>query len=293
MEDTNKFPETKPDGPRILYGPAGWSYADWKGIVYPPGMREHPLNFLEKYFDMVEINTTFYHVPALRMVEQWCLTPKKPDFLFTLKLGQNLTHGRTEVTKKEKDEYREVFRLVRFYGRMGGVLVQFPWSFVNIGQNYDYLFRLLDEYSEFPLIVELRHISWLKRQFFEEIHKHGVAFYNIDQPAASNSIGLTDYVTSETGYLRLHGRNSAAWFDGDAGRDQRYDYLYNAGEIREIKSIVERIAKKGRIIFIVGNNHFKGQAVINLLQIKAAVEGRPAAIPEPLAVKYRVSGSGC
>jgi uncharacterized protein YecE (DUF72 family) len=276
--------------PGILYGPAGWSYPDWKGIVYPGGMKEHPLNFLERWFDMVEINTTFYHIPALKMVEQWCLTPKRPEFCFILKLGRNLTHGRTDVTKKEKDEFREVFRLVRFYERLGGVLVQFPWSFVNIGQNNDYLFRLLGEYSEFPLIVELRHSSWLKRGFFEEIHRRGVAYCNIDQPAAANSVGLTDYVTSEIGYLRLHGRNAEAWFDRNTGRDRRYDYLYDAGEVREIGSVVERISKKGKKVFVVGNNHYKGQAVVNLLQIRSAVEGKKIPMPEGIIRTYGIPG---
>jgi uncharacterized protein YecE (DUF72 family) len=157
---------------------------------------------------------------------------------------------------------------------------------VNIGQNHDYLFRLLEEYAEFPLIVELRHISWLKRQFFEEIHRLGVAFCNIDQPAAKNSIGLTDYVTSDIGYLRLHGRNAEAWFDRNAGRDQRYDYLYKAGELKEIKSIVEKISKKGKKIFVVGNNHYKGQAVVNLLQIRSVVEGKKILMPEGITKTY-------
>ena len=283
MADKEKQPEPEKEARKIFFGPAGWSYADWQGIVYPKGMKEHPLNFLERFFDMVEINTTFYHVPELKMAERWCLTPKNPEFCFTLKLGQNLTHGRTEITQKEKEAYREVFRLVRFYGRLGGVLIQFPWSFVNIGQNHDYLFKLLDEFAEFPLIVELRHVSWLKRGFFEEIHGREVAFCNIDQPAAKNSIGLTDYVTSEIGYLRLHGRNSSAWFDRNAGRDQRYDYLYSAGELAEIRAVVEKISKKGKKIFIVGNNHFKGQAVINLLQIKAGLAGRKIASAAEIA----------
>ena len=72
--------------PKIYTGPAGWSYPDWKGVVYPKGMKIHPLNFLEDYFNMLEINTSFYHLPGLNMVKNWCKILKKKDFLFILSI---------------------------------------------------------------------------------------------------------------------------------------------------------------------------------------------------------------
>jgi uncharacterized protein YecE (DUF72 family) len=268
--------------PQLYFGPAGWSYPDWKGRVYPKGMKIHPLNFLEQYFSMVEINTTFYHLPDRKVTENWCLIPRSKDFLFTVKLGQRFTHVRKDITKQEKEDYREIFRIIRFYDRLGGVLVQFPWSFRNTMADYDYLKGLLDAFSEFPLFVEFRHSSWLKKEVFEYIHSRDTGYCNIDQPVIGNSIGLTDYVTSDAGYLRLHGRNTKEWFSKDTNRDLRYNYLYDSTEISELVEKLKKIIKKAKKVFVVGNNHFKGQAVKNLLQLKAELTGAPLVLPAGL-----------
>lgn len=271
---------------KYYIGPAGWSYPDWKGIVYPRDMKVHPLNFLEQYFGMVEINTTFYNVPNLKMVENWCRTPVKKDFLFILKLNQKFTHIREEITPQEVEASRNVFGTVKYHERLAGILLQFPWSFINIGQNMDHLKQVIEYFRDFPLIVEVRHISWHKREFFEFLNKNGIAFCNIDQPETANSIKLSDYVTSDIGYLRLHGRNRKDWFGGHTDRNKRYNYLYNESELGELTAKIRSIHEKSLKTFIVGNNHFKGQAVANLLQISSLLSGRKVPAPELLADHY-------
>jgi uncharacterized protein YecE (DUF72 family) len=99
-------------------------------------------------------------------------------------------------------------------------------------------------------------------------HGYGIILVNIDQPVISLSLGPTAYVTNpEMTYLRLHGRNYQTWF-GDHGRDQRYHYDYQAGELEEIRDNVLRLGKKAEKVFISGNNHYKGNAVQNLLALK-------------------------
>lgn len=272
---------------RELYiGPAGWSYPDWKGVVYPKGMGGHALNFLEQYFNLVEVNTSFYHLPRLSMVENWCKIVTRKDFQFILKLGKKFTHDREDISKQEIDGYRNVFHTVKYADRLGGVLMQFPWSFINIGENQDHLKQLIDWFADFPLIIEIRHISWHKRDFFEFLNKNNVGFCNIDQPEMNNSIKLTDYVTSDIGYLRLHGRNKKDWFGKHTNRDKRYNYLYNSEELDQIMEKLRIIHEKGLKTFVVGNNHFKGQAVVNLLQISAQMSGSQITLPKPLAEHY-------
>ncbi len=276
-------------GEKALYiGTAGWSYADWKGVVYPEGMKMHPLNFLEKFFNMVEINTSFYHLPRLSMVENWCKIVKKNDFLFVLKLGQKFTHVREDIKKEEIQGYKNVFETVKYAQRLGGVLIQFPWSFINIGENSDYLKKVIEWFSDFPLIVEIRHISWHKREFFEFLNKQNVGFCNIDQPQMKSSIGLTDYVTSDVGYLRFHGRNKKDWFGKHTNRDKRYNYLYSKEELKEVTEKMKNIHSKGLRTFVVGNNHYKGQAVVNLLQVESLFFHSQLSLPEPLAQHYSV-----
>jgi uncharacterized protein YecE (DUF72 family) len=274
---------------KLYFGPAGWSYPDWKGTVYPGDMKGHPLNFLERWFNMVEINTTFYRLPERRMAENWCLIPKSDDFLFTVKLGQNFTHGREEILKSEREGYIDLFRVFKFYNRLGGILIQFPWSFVFNGSNFDYLKRLVDSFREFVLILEVRHSGWMNEEFLGYINKNGISFCNIDQPAMRNNIGLTDIVSSETGYFRFHGRNLNAWF-GDTNRDMRYNYLYSQPELDELICKIKAINEKTGKTYVVGNNHFKGQAVINLLQIKEKLTGENLELP--LSLKTVLEGGG-
>lgn len=271
---------------KYYLGPAGWSYPDWKGVVYPKDLKGHALNFLEKYFNMVEVNTSFYHLPRMSMVENWCQVLTRNDFQFILKLGQKFTHIREDISQEEIAGYCNVFKAVKYHGRLGGVLIQFPWSFINIGENNDHLKRLLEWFAEFPLIVEVRHISWHKREFFEFLNKQNIGFCNIDQPDVKNSIKLTDYVTSDIGYLRLHGRNKKEWFAKNTDRDKRYNYLYQEEEIKELIEKIKNIHNKGMKTFVVGNNHFKGQAVVNLLQIESLLYNKPAGFPEPLQEYY-------
>ncbi len=274
---------------RNYFGPAGWSYPDWKGVVYPKGMKIHPLNYLENYFNMIEINTSFYHLPKHSIVENWCKLITKKDFLLTMKLGQKFTHEREGISKEDIEGYKNVFSTVKYHERLGGILIQFPWSFINIGENMDHLKKLIEWFNDFPLIVEVRHITWHKKKFFEFLNKNNVGFCNIDQPETRNSIKLTDYVTSDIGYLRLHGRNKKDWFDKNTNRDKRYNYLYQGEELKELTGTIRTIHEKGLKTFVVGNNHFKGQAVVNLLQLQSEIAGTNSALPEPLNTYYDIN----
>ena len=106
----------------------------------------------------------------------------------------------------------------------------------------------------------------------------GVGFCNIDQPAFRSNIPLTSVAFGPVGYLRLHGRNAEAWFDKAAGRDQRYDYLYKDGELDEIEAALREIADRVERMFVIANNHYRGQAVAAGLQVIQRLAGET---PEP------------
>ena len=84
------------------------------------------------------------------------------------------------------------------------------------------------------------------------------------------------------GYLRLHGRNAAAWFDRDAGRDQRYDYLYGPQELEGVVGRIRTLAGAKDETYVVTNNHFGGKAVANALEILASLRGGPVPAPPEL-----------
>jgi uncharacterized protein YecE (DUF72 family) len=258
----------KPEG--ICFGPAGWSYADWRGPVYPDPLPAHfnQLAFLAAKFDFVEVNTSFYRVPAPSLTRGWVSkTAACPDFYFWIKLHQSFTHERI-LEQPLIADFHACLQPLAEAGKLAGLLAQFPYSFKFATANLAFLQDLAGHFNGYPLAVEFRHQSWLADEVLAFFKKNGLIWANIDQPQISASLPLTALVTGrETAYLRLHGRNYKDWFSGQ-GRDARYDYCYSASELGRLAEVVARLKEQARKIFVAGNNHYKGAAVKNLLQLK-------------------------
>ena len=273
----------------IRVGPAGWSYQDWEGIVYPPkkGTKIDPLGYLADLFDTIELNNTFYRPPTPQMSRSWARrVQSNPRFRFTAKLYRNFTHERESLTEADEESFKAGLEPLMEDGRLGALLLQFPYSFHNTEENQAYIQKLADQFKEYPLVLEIRHASWDRApvyQFLREIH---MGFCNLDQPQVSYSIGPTKKVTSKIGYLRLHGRNVKDWFRENAGRDARYDYLYDEFELFEITEGIRQISKEAEEAYVITNNHYHGKAVCNALEIKGKLGEKGLKIPEVLLEHY-------
>jgi uncharacterized protein YecE (DUF72 family) len=275
-----------PKGIRV--GPAGWSYPDWKGQVYPvkPGRKFDPLTYLARYFDAIEINSTFYRIPDAKATQRWVeRVADHPAFRFTAKLWQGFTHEGT-VSAQDEAACRQGMAPLYNAGKLGAVLMQFPYRFHHTAENRAYVRRLVEAFRDYPLVLEIRHRSWDRTDLYEWLQELGLGFCNIDQPQVSYSLGLTQVVTSPVGYLRLHGRNAAMWFAGDASAAARYDYRYPADELEEIVDAVEVISRRALETYLITNNHFRGQAALNALELRAHLRRAPVAIPPPLLAAY-------
>lgn len=274
----------------IRVGPAGWSYEDWKGIVYPRPVPKgfHPLDLLCTLFDTIEVNSSFYRPIEPRNAKLWAgKADVNPRFLFTVKLWERFTH--------QRDTWPEASELRRFNAglaplldarRLGAVLAQFPWSFRRTPENRQWLARLADAFTACPLAVELRHASWNEPAVIEGFTQRGIAFCNVDQPLFGDSLPATEHVTASPGYVRLHGRNAQTWFREDATRDERYDYLYSEGELRPWLDRIRRMKERVNALYVVTNNHYRGQAVVNALEIQEAITGRQSIVPQGLMQEY-------
>ncbi len=273
-------------------GTAGWSYEDWEGIVYPvPKARGfHPLAYLSSYIDIVEVNSTFYRPAAPAMVLSWLKrVGARPEFRFAVKLHQIFTHGAREFSAKDVDGFKTAADLLLLRGRLAALLIQFPWSFRNTPENTAYLLRLFGAFSGYPLALEVRHASWDEPGFYALLGENKVAFCNIDQPLLKDSIGPSAVSTSpELAYVRLHGRNRRNWFRKDAGRDDRYDYLYSRDELGDWVQRIKDLGSKSGQVYIITNNHYRGQALANALQIRNMITGEKIDIPRLLLEKYPV-----
>src|SRR5580704_7354383 len=178
--------EIKLAGPgQVRVGPAGWSYADWSGVVYPKKKPKgfHEAAYLAEYFDMIEISTSFYQPVRPDHCKLWLeYVSANPRFLFTAKLWQRFTHETgvgSEPSAEDERAVREGFDILRDAGKLGAVLIQFPFSFHRTPENSAFLEKLLKRFADYPLVVEVRHETWNDKSFYELLHERGVGFCNI------------------------------------------------------------------------------------------------------------------
>jgi uncharacterized protein YecE (DUF72 family) len=273
--------------PRV--GVAGWSYPDWNGIVYPRTRRVDGLSYLAEFFDTLEINSSFYRIPTARTTASWTERVKKknPEFRFTLKLYRGFTHDRTAGENEER-LFHAALAPMSEGGVLGAVLFQFPWSFKNVPENREHLTSVLEKFASHPLVVEVRHGSWNTSEFYSFLTERAVGFCNVDQPLIGRSLGPSERTTGPVGYVRLHGRNYRDWFREKAGRDARYDYLYSEKELDPWLEKISEVTEAASSTYVITNNHFRGQAVVNALQIRSRIEGRKVEAPPGLVEHYPV-----
>jgi uncharacterized protein YecE (DUF72 family) len=285
----------------VRIGTAGWSYKDWDGIFYPPGMlrrKVHPLEYLARFFDTTEINTSFYGPLKPELVKLWCrkVAAVNPGFLFTAKLYRAFTHSPIAVmeptsaatirpTDQDERLTREGLDALASEGRLGALLIQFPVSYKNTSLNREYLDRLLRQFIEYPRVVEVRDSSWNNPETLAAFTQKGVGFCNIDQPVIGRSLAPTEHVTAPIAYVRLHGRNYAEWFDSD-NRNDRYNYLYKERELEGWKERIENVADRAQTTYVITNNHFESKAGVNALELKALISGKRVNAPPTLIQKY-------
>ena len=285
----------------IRIGTAGWSYKDWEGVFYPPEVQRrkvHPLEYLAHFFDVVEINTSFYGPLKPELVKLWVrrAAAANPAFQFTAKLLRSFTHSPVAVmeptsaatirpTDEDEAAVREGLDALAGEGKLGALLIQFPVSFKNTLLNREYLDTLLRQFIEYPRVVEVRHSSWDNSDTLAEFTHKSVAFCNIDQPVIGESLEPTEHVTAPIGYVRLHGRNYKEWFESD-NRDDRYNYLYTPKELEDWKGKIETVARKAQTTYVITNNHYQGRAGVNALELKSILGGKRVKAPETLLQNY-------
>src|SRR5262245_59432232 len=199
----------------ILIGTAGFSYKDWEGVVYPADLKKrkiHPLEYLARFFECCEINTSFYGHIRPSVGKSWCekTAAVNPNFQFTAKLFQGFTHvpkgtrppSPFQLTVSPEDErfVREGLDSIATEGKLGAVLIQFPVSFKNADDTRDYLFQLIAKFKDYPLVLEIRHESWNDPDILARLVELGVGLCNIDQQHLGKSLKETIYIYSSFGY---------------------------------------------------------------------------------------------
>lgn len=256
----------------VFCGPSGWSFAQ----ELASGRKQHPLQYVAEHFDAVEIHDSFSEAVRPELSRVWLRkVEKNSQFQFTAKLHRKFTHDRL-LDPAEVAAYKEGLWPLLRAGRLGCLLMQFPWSFRYTKENRDFFVRLRRTFHEFPLAAEMRHASWMLDEAVGTFIDYKVGFCNIDQPTYTKAMPPTAFLTSSIGYVRLHGRNAFNWFGTDRKTvpQHRYDYLYSDSELADWKSRIERISGFASKVFVITNNDAGAKAMVNGLQLRSMLQGK-------------------
>ncbi len=258
--------------PKIYIGTAGWSYKDWVPCFYPKNQSKN-LNWLEfysQYFNVVEVNSSYYTYLDPKTIKSWTdQVADRSEFLFTVKLHMDFTHVKKLDDQKIKS-VKHNLDILKNEERLGGLLIQFPYSFDCNNSNIDYMRKLIELFEEYDKFVEVRHKSWQNKK------AKSITFCTIDQPQIGESIEFKPVVGNKISYIRFHGRNEKAWFQSinNFGKEQtyeerseRYKYLYTPGELAEISIKIKEVYDKVNKIFVIMNNHPNAEAPANAFEL--------------------------
>ena len=270
---------------RIYIGIAGWSYADWKGIVYTDPKLDQ-LEYVSGFVDCIEINSTFYRPPFEKTTKSWLdRTAKRQDFFFTAKLHRSFTHE-GKIDAETVRYFHKGFGPFLEAGKLKHLLVQFRYDFDDTGGNRRHLAEIARSFSDaFSLAVEVRHKSWQMPDALEFLRELGVSVCNLDYPTARNSFDMQHCTIGTHGYFRMHGRNFEKWFS-KSGRDETYNYYYNDKELVQIKERIDKLANAFETLTVIANNHYRGAELANALELKALLTGQKQPVPEGLLRTY-------
>jgi uncharacterized protein YecE (DUF72 family) len=270
---------------QVYIGIAGFSYPDWKGIVYTqPGIDQ--LEYVSRFVDCLEINSTFYRPPSEKTTKSWLQrTAKHQQFFFTAKLHKDFTHE-GKVDAEMVKQFHAGFGPLLEANKLKHLLVQFRYDFDDCTDNRQLLSQIVKHFSKtFNLAVEVRHKSWQQEGTLKFLEALGVSVCNLDYPTTYNSFDMQHCTVGKTGYFRLHGRNEEKWFS-KSSRDETYDYYYNSDELDQIKQRIDKLANALETLTIIANNHYRGAELANALELKALLSGEKQLVPEGLLKAY-------
>ncbi len=264
----------------IHIGTSGYSFPDWKHVFYPARLpATKMLEYYATQFDTAEINASYYRIPSRATFAG--MARRTPDaFTFMVKVHGDVTHARrgdASAVRASMTMLRESTAPLRDAGKLRGFLAQFPFSFRNRAESRSHLLLLKECAGDVPLFVEFRHEGWTAPAVYPFLRTNGIGYVCVDEPSLPGLIPPQEIATTDTGYVRLHGRNAEAWWgsgEGDGHSSDRYDYLYNDAEIDGWIDRVSAMLTKVSSLYLYFNNCVRGQAATNAMLMKMRMSMR-------------------
>ncbi|MEM2088608.1 MAG: DUF72 domain-containing protein [Thermoproteota archaeon] len=240
----------------IVIGTSGWSYKDWLNVFYTSS--EKMFQQYANVFRTVEIDSTFYKPPTLGFIR--AIAKSSPGgFIFSLKVPKTITH--IKLLDVEKGAMRDLklflgtLAPLKNSGKLGPILFQLPPKPAESFKGFNEFVESLPE--DYSFAVEFRDPTWMTDEIFKLLSENNVGHCIVDEPLLPAVLK----VTGDFSYVRFHGRGSRPW----------YYYDYRAEELQEWKSKLNVLSSKSKKVYVYFNNHFKGYAVKNALQMMKVV----------------------
>jgi len=307
---------------RILVGTCSWTDKTLIGSGwYPPEAKkpEDRLRFYSDQFPVVEVDSTYYAIPQERNAEAWVeRTP--PEFMFNVKAYAPFT-GHAAAVKALAKELREelpaeVQGKANFYdkdlppeirdevwrrfnevllpldsaGKLGFVLFQFPPWFGPRSDNRAYILEAKERLGQYTMAVEFRNGMWMAEEPDRErtlgfLSENKIPYVCVDEPQGfKSSVPTVTAVTNERlAVVRMHGRNAAMWNARAKTAAERFEYLYERGELEEWVPRVRDLAGSAREVHVLMNNCYRDYGVRNAREIGEMLgvlgaSGQPSAV---------------
>jgi uncharacterized protein YecE (DUF72 family) len=247
----------------IYIGTSGYDYPEWKGKFYPQTLKRSDfLSYYATQFNALELNGTFYRMPTPDQMQNM-INRTDNKVKFTVKAFQDMTH---KQDKTSAAEFKKAIEPLQNNNLLLTVLLQFPQSFHYEKEQRIYLDSLIKEFEGTPLVVELRNTQWQTRQVYDALRERQAAWCITDNPDLKDLPKLEYKVTSQTAYMRFHGRNAKMWYEGN--NVTRYDYLYSDSELETFIEPIKILLQLTNIVQLFFNNHAKSQATINAKKLE-------------------------
>ena len=254
----------------LRFGTSGFSYNDWVGTFYPQRMpRREWLSYYAREFNSLELNSTFYALPASSAIESM-IAKTGEDFSFAVKANRELTHQR-QYDSGTFVAFANMLRPFIDNDKLGCILAQFPYSFGFNQQNWDYLEFFRERLRDLPVVIEFRNVHWIKSEVFNFLRSYNIGYCCVDEPRLPGLLPPLAEATSNVGYVRFHGRNMTKWWQHEHAYE-RYDYTYPAEELTDWLPKIRSLDSLAERTFIFANNHWRGQAIDTIRQLRLMLD---------------------
>jgi uncharacterized protein YecE (DUF72 family) len=279
------------------------------GVFYPASAAnaEDRLQFYASTFPLVEVDATYYALPARATAELWVdRTP--PDFTFDIKAHALMTGQGTETKRLPKAvrselpepvatksriyakdfppdlldgvwaAFRDGIEPLQEAGQLGSILLQYPRWFFPSSENRATIEDAVERLDGLACAVEFRNASWLNEKNAERtlrfLTDRNIAFVMVDEPQGfKSSVPPVTAVTADLAIVRFHGRNADTWEAKGITPAERFRYLYTRDELQEWAPRIREAASSAKDTHVLMNNCYANYGTTNAREIAAILAG--------------------